>query len=216
MNQIGIIASGILEYDFDFLPEGPEKESELFLISGTLSGRVGELNNLIHQSFHFTGDAGDINPPLQNEESSILRKIYMRDWAKKQGQKVLRGLYLDSTSDSTENSSAGDWIELSEGDTTIRRSSTSSASSAVSRINTQRGFKELAESIQEELVALVHSYNIYGSQPRQVISDDCPVSVEINQKIIENELEISSSGVHESGISDSGVYESGISGSGVY
>ena len=122
MNQLGILASGILQYDFDFIPSGAERDSELLIISGTLGGRIGELNNLIHQNFHFSGDSRDIEPPLQNEESAILRKIYMRDWAKKQEQKVLRGLYLDSTSGSSSVTTTTDWIELSEGDTTIRRS----------------------------------------------------------------------------------------------
>lgn len=214
MNQLGIIASGILEYDFDFIPDGPEKQSELLLISGTLSGRIGELNDLIHQKFHFTGSNGNVNPPLQNEESAILRKIYMRDWAKKQAQKVLRGLYLDSTPSG--NSSAGDWIELSEGDTTIRRSASSSAASAASRINTQRGFRDLAKDIQEELKELIYRYNIYGGQPRQVISEDCPISVEASssseKEIIYVELEAQISG---SGISGSGISGSGISGSGL-
>ena len=198
MNQLGIIASGILQYDFDFIPPGPEQESELLLISGTLSGRIGELNDLIHQSFHFVGNSGDIEPPLQNEESAILRKIYMRDWAKKHGQKVLRGLYLDSNPDLAGSSAAGDWIELSEGDTTIRRSASSSAASAASRISTQKGFRELAKDIQEELKELVYKYNIYGGQPRQVISEDCPISVENNQD------------------PDSVVIEPLVSGSGIY
>ena len=195
MNQLGIIASGILQYDFDFIPSGPEKESELLLISGTLSGRIGELNDLIHQSFHFVGNSGDIEPSLQNEESAILRKIYMRDWAKKQAHKVLRGLYLDSTPDSAA-SAAGDWVELSEGDTTIRRSASSSAASAASRINTQKGFRDLAKDIQEELKELIYRYNIYGGQPRQVISEDCPISVENNPDQVTVEPLASGSGIY--------------------
>ena len=183
MNQIGLIASGMLEYDFSFITDETERQSELLTISGSLSGRVGELNVLINQSFAFTGDEGDVDPRLGNEESAILRNIYMRDWSKKQSQKVLRGLYMDSTpgvleSSSESSTAATDWVELREGDTTIRRSASSSASSAVSRQNTEKAFRDMAKDIQEELKALVYKYNMYGAQPRQIISESCPISVE--------------------------------------
>ena len=183
MNQIGLIASGMLEYDFSFITGETERESELLTISGSLSGRIGDLNTLINQSFHFTGDEGDLDPSLQNEESAILRNIYMRDWSKKQSQKVLRGLYLDSTPGLSESASEAstastDWVELREGDTTIRRSAASSASSATSRINTEKAFRDMAKDIQKELMDSVYRYNMYGAQPRQVISESCPISVE--------------------------------------
>ena len=177
MNQLGILASGILQYDFDFIPSGVERDSELLIISGTLGGRIGELNNLIHQNFHFSGDSRDIEPPLQNEESAILRKIYMRDWAKKQEQKLIRLIFRFNI-----------WIKLCNYHSRLDRAKrrryhnkkkcASSATSAVSRMSTQKGFRELAKDIQEELKELVYRYNIYGSQPRQIISEDCPISVE--------------------------------------
>tara|TARA_Y100000361_G_C11161062_1_gene347337 strand:- start:1275 stop:1841 length:567 start_codon:yes stop_codon:yes gene_type:complete len=183
MNQLGLIASGMLEYDFSFITGETERDSELLTISGSLSGRIGDLNVLINQSFSFTGDEGELSPRLQNEESAILRNIYMRDWCKKQSNKVLRGLYMDSIAGAPESSSesstaAADWVELREGDTTIRRSAASSASSAVSRANTEKAFRDMAKDIQKELEALVYKYNMYGSQPRQVISESCPISVE--------------------------------------
>ena len=178
MNQIGHLASGVLDYDFSFITDPAEREPELLTISGSLSGKIGDLNTLIHQSFHFTGDDGELDPELQNEESAILRKLYMRDWCRKQGQKVLRGIYLDSVGGSSASGASVDWTELREGDTVIRRSSTSSASSATSRLDMQKAFKDMAKEIDEELKELVTRYNVYGAQPRQIISEDCPISVE--------------------------------------
>lgn len=180
MNQVGLIASGMLEYDFSFITGETEREAEMLTVSGSLSGKIGELNTLINQSFHFTGDDGEVDPRLQNEESAILRNIYMRDWCRKQSQKVLRGLYMDSTAESSSESytAGSDWVELREGDTTIRRSAAISASSASSRLGTEKGFKDMAKDLAEELEALVYKYNMYGAEPRQVISESFPVSVE--------------------------------------
>lgn len=183
MNQVGLIASGMLEYDFSFITGETEREAEILTVSGSLSGKIGELNTLINQSFHFTGDDGEVDPRLQNEESAILRNIYMRDWSKKQSQKILRGLHVDSIPEASGSSSepstaAADWVELREGDTTIRRSAASSASSALSRANTAKAFRDMAKDIQDELKELVYKYNMYGAQPRQVISESCPISVE--------------------------------------
>mgnify|MGYP007041077104 FL=1 len=61
VNQIGKIASGVLMYEFDYISE-ESKPFELQLISGSLSGRMGELNILLNQSFSFTGDDGNPFP----------------------------------------------------------------------------------------------------------------------------------------------------------
>ena len=73
MNQIGQIASGVLEYDFDFITGATEKAAELLTISGSLSGHVGQLNVLINQSFGYTGTSGDVDPALQEEEKGDSR-----------------------------------------------------------------------------------------------------------------------------------------------
>ena len=164
-NQLGTLASGILQYEFDFITGATEQSSELLIISGTLSGLVGELNTLINQSYGFT-TGNDITPRLGEEESSILEELYVRDNSTKQARKLLRGIYDVGASSSIVGSE--EWTELREGDTTIRRSAAFSASSAKSRLDTARYFKELAKEADEKIKGLVYKYNLYGAVPRQV------------------------------------------------
>ena len=171
INQIGQIASGLVTYEFDYIT-GDDRVYELQLISGSLSGKLGELNILLNQSFHFTGDDGNPNPRLQQEERDILEQLYLRDYNTKQAQKLLRGIYDTAISDSIAQE-ASPWIELSEGDTTIKRSPGSSGSSASSRITMSKDFKALSEEARKKIDQLVSAYNMYGSEPRQVLSDDC-------------------------------------------
>lgn len=168
-NQLGTLASGILQYEFDFITGGSAQASELLIISGTLSGLIGELNTLINQNFGFT-TGSDISPSLRNEERSILQELYIRDNNTKQARKLLRGIYDVETSSSI----AGDaeWTELREGDTVIRRSSASSSSSAKTRLDTARYFRELSMAAGDKIKDLVYKYNLYGAVPRQVAGDD--------------------------------------------
>jgi len=166
INQIGELASGILQYDFDFITGASAQASELLTISGSLSGSLGELNVLLNQGFSFTGADGNPSPRLGLEEGDILKQVYIRDWNTKQAQKLLRGIYDTSTAGSIVGST--EWTELREGDTTIRRSSESSSTSSRARLNTSRDFKALAEEARLKIDKLVAAYNIYGGQPRQV------------------------------------------------
>ena len=170
LNQIGKLASGTLQYEFDFITGAEAQAAELQSMSGSMSGSLGELNVLLYQNFGFTGKDGEVNPRLQIEEADILRQIYMRDWNTKQAQKLLRGIYDTSTAGSIVG--AVEWTELREGDTTIRRSSESSSTSSKARLNTSRDFKALADEAKDKLRTLVSSYNIYGAQPRQVAGGD--------------------------------------------
>ena len=170
INQIGKLSSGILQYDFDFITGSKAQASELLVISGSLSGSLGELNVLINQSFSFTGSDGNPHPRLGLEEGDILKQVYIRDWNTKQAQKLLRGIYDTSTAGSVVG--AMEWTELREGDTTIRRSPESSTTSSKARMSISRDFKALAEEARLKIDKLVASYNIYGAQPRQVAGAD--------------------------------------------
>lgn len=171
INQIGEIASGLIEYEFDYIT-GDSRVLELQLISGSLSGRLGELNILINQSFHFTGDDGNPNPRLQKEEIDILEQLYIRDYNTKQAQKLLRGVYDAGVSESIAQEDSP-WIELTEGDTTIKKSPGSSGGSASSRITMSKDFKALSEEARIKIDKLVYAYNMYGAEPRQVSEGDC-------------------------------------------
>ena len=50
-NQIGCLAKELVEFEFDYVTGEAAVRSELYTISGSLSGRLGELNTLINQSF---------------------------------------------------------------------------------------------------------------------------------------------------------------------
>ncbi len=165
MNQIGQIASGVLEYDFDFITGTTEKAAELLTISGGLSGHVGQLNVLINQSFGYTGTSGDLDPALQQEEKEILVQLYLKDYYFKESRKVLRSIY-DSSLDSAFNQS--EWTELREGDTTIKRG----VFSAKDRNDASRNYKGLAEEADRKITELVGAYNMYGAVPRQVAGND--------------------------------------------
>ena len=173
MNQIGQLASGLLEYEFDYITGSSNRSSELLTISGSLSGRLGELNVLLNQSFEFTGQDGQIYPQLGQEEGDILQLLYMRDYNSKQAQKLLRGIYNADTEHSIVNAN-GDWIELSEGDTTIRRSPSALADSPASRMSASKEFKDLAKDADEKIKDLTYKYNMYGAEPVQVAGHDAP------------------------------------------
>lgn len=171
LNQIGALAKQLVEFEFDYITgEGPVR-SELYTVSGSLSGRLGELNILLNQSFCFTGCDGNPYPRLGKEEGDILQQLYMRDYNTKQAQKIMRGLY-DETSMASVVQNEAEWTELSEGDTTIRRSPGSSASSASNRIALSKDFKALSEDADRKIKQLVYNYNMYGAQPRQVAGED--------------------------------------------
>lgn len=173
INQIGEIASGLLSYEFDYIIDEQAQSSELLTISGTLSGKIGELNTLINQNFYFTGADGNPYPRLGYEEKSILSDIYLRDHYTKQSSKTLRGIYDPSISGAI-SGSGNDWIELREGDTTIKRSATTMANSASNRISLSKEFKALAIEAQDRIKDLIYAYNMYGSKPRQVAGIDAP------------------------------------------
>ena len=186
----------MLEYEFDYIT-GDARAAELLLISGTISGKIGELNILLNQSFHFTGVNGDIDPRLQQEEIDILEQLYLRDYNTKQSQKLLRGLYdTNTTASVTEDSSP--WIELTEGDTTIKKSPGSSGGSASSRLNMSKDFKALSEEARKKIEQLVYMYNMYGSVPREASANECGESCGCKESDLTSSSDTTSSDANES------------------
>ena len=185
INQIGQIASGLIQYEFDYInPE--DKPYEMLVASGTISGKLGELNVLLNQNFAYTGTDGNPSPRLQQEESAILEQLYIQEYNAKQAQKILRNVYQDGSS-SSDGAAASDWIEIREGDTVIKRSASSSSSSASTKITLSKDFKALADDAARKIQQLVYSYNMYGSVPRQILfGDDCVFdpSLEEIEKIV--------------------------------
>ena len=93
LNQIGGLARELVEYEFSYITGEAPRKAELYTISGTLSGSLGELNILLNQSFCYTGCDGNPNPRLGLEEGEILQQIYLRDYNVKQAQKNPQGTF---------------------------------------------------------------------------------------------------------------------------
>ena len=150
MSTIGEIATRIYDNEFDDAPTQLEREFRIEYISGWLEANVGQLNNLTFHSFG-TGDA------FLQEEESILTKLYLKYYYNKHARTVLNG-QLDSDS--------LNWTRLTEGDTTIVRSS---------KLDIAREYKQLAKQTAEDLDILVHAYNNYRAMPVQVAGNDAPL-----------------------------------------
>lgn len=174
INQIGELASGILGYEFDFIEDPAQQQSELLTISGSLSGKIGELNILLNQNFCFTGADGNPYPRLGDEESSILEEMYLRDYNTKQARRILRGTYDITVSGIADTGSGSTWTELREGDTTIKRPASAIPGLYSNRVDLSKNFKAMADESEKKIKDLVYAYNLYGAAPRQVAGTDAP------------------------------------------
>ena len=182
LNQIGVLARELIEFEFDYITGEAAVRSELYTISGSLSGRLGELNVLLNQNFCFTGCDGNPFPRIGREEGDILQQLYLRDYNTKQAQKVMRGFY-DSAAAGGILQNEAEWTELTEGDTTIKRSPGSSPTSASNRLALSKDFKALSEAADRKIKELVYNYNMYGAQPRQVAGEDGAYDLIVNPRV---------------------------------
>ena len=160
VNEIGNLASGIYKFDFD--------ENNQFVnpnhISGWLQNNIGELNVLIHTSF-----SGE-NPGMADEEQSIYRNIFLRDYYKKLGRQSLMG--ITNSSSSSGQVVTSDWTELRDGDSLIRRKAMLASPSE--KITISRQFSQLSSEADDELQKLLYKYNSTKAGPRQVAGKDSP------------------------------------------
>ncbi len=161
INEIGNLASGIFKIDFD---ENKQFANPSY-ISGWLRNNMGELNVLIHTTY------GGPNPGLGDEEQSIYRNLFLRDYYKKLGRQALLGVTYVNTSSSNEMVTS-DWTELRDGDSVIRRKAMMASPSE--KITTSRQYSQLSREADEELQKLLYKYNIDKSGPRQVAGKDAP------------------------------------------
>ena len=206
INQIGELASGILGYEFDFIEDPVEQQSELLTISGSLSGKIGELNILLNQNFCFTGADGNPCPRLGDEESAILEEMYLRDYNTKQARRILRGTYDITVSGITDPSAASNWTELREGDTTIKRPASAIPGLYSNRVDLSKNFKAMADESEKKIKDLVYAYNLYGAVPRQVAGTDAPDINHLSypEKSESTCMPLTNSGVQSTGINPTG------------
>jgi hypothetical protein len=165
VNEIGNLASGIYKFDFD---ENKNFVNPSF-VSGWLQNNIGELNVLIHSCY-----SGE-NPGMGDEEQSIYRQIFLRDYYKKLGRSSLMGVsYIESQPESSSSSSivTSDWTELRDGDSMIKRKAMLASPSE--KITASRQYSQFSNDAQGELDKLLYKYNISKGSPRQVAGNDSP------------------------------------------
>lgn len=176
MNTVGQLATGIWQ-DLDS-PATPT----VTYISGWLGSDrgVGKLNVLLGTEFivDTTGayagtyyDAGgysgqyvpgDFYPALGSVEAAIFGEIYKQDFYDKKIRNALNGI-IDATGTDI------DWNELSEGDTTIRRSN---------RNETVKTYRGMQQDSRSDLQKLVGYYRQNLSNPSQITTIE-PTSTRI-------------------------------------
>jgi hypothetical protein len=170
MNSVGQLASGIWE-DLDS-PDTPTVTS----ISGWVGSdrALGKLNALLGTEFiidsagYYNGqyfDAGgysgqyvpgDYYPAFGNVEAAIMGEVYKYDFYAKKIRNVMNGI-LEGTGTNV------DWSELSEGDTTIRRSN---------RNEVAKTYRGLQTDSNNELQRLVGYYRQNKALPREVTTQE--------------------------------------------
>ena len=154
MNDLGSIASGIVNYDF---PNDTGSYNTGF-VSGWLEVNIGEFNALTHEEFEVNSTGAIVmvgtDSGLMPVEKSIFSTLYDIWYYKKSARESLRSFtYSDSV----------DWVTLKEGDTTIQRQNKNSVA---------KTYKDLAEDSNEKLTNLLYQYNYQKSSPLQVAGTD--------------------------------------------
>jgi hypothetical protein len=174
-SQINEIAESIYNSEFyDFFDESnsedlPKIKNFKTKIAAWLETNIGQLNILIHSSYRIT-KKNDICPRLKPEEISILIQLYLREFYKRESQLALKGVSSSSSTTTTGESSVTmtDWVELREGDSSIKRNSL--ISTPQQKIQAAAAYKSISQDANVKLQDMVQYYNMYNALPRQVVS----------------------------------------------
>ena len=168
MAQLDVIAANI--YDTELYGEiaTPEEiAASKIRISAWLETNIGQLNILLNASYG-VDSSNNVYPVLMNEEISIFIQLYLKAYYKRESQSILKNLSYTSTTPSTSVTTMSDWTELREGDSSIKR--VAQISSPQQKVQVAQTYKAFAEEADIKLRELVHTYNMYKSRPRQVVS----------------------------------------------
>ncbi len=175
MNQLGELGFNVWDVEFGDHSTALERERNALLISGYFESNIGQLNTLINSDFYLDDEQDRVAPPIQYEEKAIFTQLYLKDYMNKQARNILRNAASSSngnvsTSSSSTTDGVTDWIELREGDTSIRRS----VATSTSKNTSAQIFQKSAAEANQLLKELVHSYNMFGAVPLQVAGKDAP------------------------------------------
>ncbi len=170
MNQLGELGYTTWDTEFGDHSNALERKQQALLISGYYEANLGQLNILLNTNFKVA--EGVVSPEMQYEEKAIFNQLYLKDYYKKQSRNILRSAANItsslSNSQTQESSTLTDWTSLQEGDTVIRRNVTSPSS----KNESARIMSAAANSADEVLMKMIHSYNMYGSIPVQVLGGE--------------------------------------------
>ena len=133
-----------------------EREKEILIIADWLEAHIGELNIMINTHFEAVDGAVDFH----EEESAILREMYMMNYYRKQGRNMLRQL------DGSTATATFSFKTIREGDSMITAPSMSENQAVA------RSYRLLMNDSRQAIEKLVHNYNMYRSKPNQVSGDD--------------------------------------------
>ena len=169
MGKLDVIAGNI--YDTEFFGEtatSAEIAASKTRIAAWLETNIGQLNILLNSTFRVDAN-NDVSPDLMDEETAIFIQLYLKAHYKRESQNILKNLSTSSyTAPSTAITTMSDWTELREGDSSIRR--VAQVSSPQQKVQVAQTYRTFAEEADIKLSELVHSYNMYKSRPRQVVS----------------------------------------------
>jgi len=143
MSQLGVLGQEIIDDEFSYLT-GTDYTGAINQASGWFVSNLGRLNTYIYTAF-----SGE-NPDLSLEEQAVYKAIYLWNFYSKESRNVLRGVT---------DGAGGDWIDLREGDSVIRRQN---------RNEIAKSYKAFSAEAKETVDDLVFKYNYYKSQPKDV------------------------------------------------
>lgn len=168
MGHLDVIAENIHNNEFYAEVATPEEIAAFKTrISAWLETNIGQLNILLNTSFRVDSN-NNVSPSLMDEEIAIFMYLYLKAHYKRESQNILKSLSSSYVTPSTSVTTMSDWTELREGDSAIRR--VAQVSSPQQKVQVAQTYKTFAEEADIKLSELVHSYNMYRSRPRQVVS----------------------------------------------
>jgi hypothetical protein len=139
-NEIGTLASGIFVAEFD----SNTGIATISQISGWLQHNLGMLNT------HIFSDFSGTDPGLEDEENAIFTQLYLAEFYKKASRSALRGVTQDT----------GSIVEITEGDSTVK---------FANKGEVGKTYRGLSRDSWAEAQRLIHAYNLYEADPRQVV-----------------------------------------------
>lgn len=136
-----------------FIELGEPSSISIPFLASWLRGNIGKLNNLIDTCF-VIDENFEISPPMDINEVAILKEMYYI--------KYFENLATNSLA------AASDWSEVSEGDTTIRKTN---------RNEIAKTYTDLRKESAKTLDYLIRYYRQNKSKPNQVTGDDHVVNI---------------------------------------